>query len=226
MATVVMERTGSDSVSPANQAEATPSETPKEQSATRQRIIDCDVHHEPPNVEVLFPYMPRQYVEQSKDFGLMAPSMPYTNMPGGHAREDLWEGIEGEPDPATVPEVCSRKHLDTYGIDVAVLTGAGAPYSMAVHPMVDYAAAYCRAHNDWTLEEWVAKDDRMKASIHIAPADPQQAAASITPSTKPANATDCPCASTSAARAPVSPHRPPQPATPPTIWRCAWPAPR
>ena len=26
-----------------------------------------------PNVEVLFPYLPRQYVEQSKDFGLMAP---------------------------------------------------------------------------------------------------------------------------------------------------------
>ena len=87
--------------------------------------------------------------------------------------------LKGESDPATVPEVCSRKHLDTYGIDMAVLTGAGAPYSMAVHPMVDYAAAYCRAHNDWTLEEWVAKDDRMKASIHIAPADPQQAAAEI-----------------------------------------------
>ena len=179
MATLVMERTGSADVSPADEAETAPSEMPGDQTGIRQRIIDCDVHHEPPNVEVLFPYLPRQYVEQIKDFGLMAPSLPYTNMPGGHARQDLWEGTEGEPDPATVPEVCSKKHLDHYGIDMAVLTGAGGPYSMAVNPTVDYAAAYCRAYNDWTLNEWVAKDDRLRASIHIAPADPQQAAAEI-----------------------------------------------
>ena len=179
MATLVMERTGSADISPADEAETAPTETSADQTGARQRIIDCDVHHEPPNVEVLFPYLPRQYVEQIKDFGLMAPSLPYTNMPGGHARQDLWEGTEGEPDPATVPEVCSKKHLDHYGIDMAVLTGAGGPYSMAVNPTVDYAAAYCRAYNDWTLNEWVAKDDRLRASIHIAPADPQQAAAEI-----------------------------------------------
>ena len=179
MATMVVERTGSDGVSPGNEAEAAPSETPAEQSGTRQRIIDCDVHHQPPNVEALFPYLPRQYVEQIKDFGSMTPHVGYTNMPGGHARPDLWEGTEDEPDPATVPEVCSKKHLDRYGIDMAVLTGAGGPYNMAVHPTVDYAAAYCRAYNDYTLAEWVAKDDRLRASIHIAPADPQQAAAEI-----------------------------------------------
>ena len=127
MATLVMERTGSEDVSPADEAETAPSEMPRDQTGTRQRIIDCDVHHDPPNVEALFPYLPRQYVEQIKDFGLMAPSLPYTNMPGGHARQDLWEGTEGEPDPATVPEVCSKKHLDHYGIDMAVLTGAGGP---------------------------------------------------------------------------------------------------
>ena len=178
MATVVMDRPASGVDSPVEQQIA-PSGTKSEQAGLRQRIIDCDVHHNPPNVEALFPYLPRQYVEQIKDFGSMTPHLGYTNMPGGGARQDLWEGVEGEPNPAAVPEVCIEKHLDRYGIDMAILTGGGGPYSMAVHPTVDYAAAYCRAYNDWTLAEWVAKDDRLRASIHIAPADPQQAAAEI-----------------------------------------------
>ena len=163
----------------ANGAETAPLGQPGRDTPARQRIIDCDVHHNPPAIDVLFPYLPRQYVEQIQDFGAMGPVLPYTNMPGGGARPDLWENIEGEPDPSTLPEVCSRKHLDRYGIDVAVLTGGAGPYSMAVSPMLDYAAAYCRAHNDWTLQEWVGKDDRLRASIHIAPGDPRQAAAEI-----------------------------------------------
>lgn len=177
MATAVVDRTSETGVTAVNQAQSSPSEMPVERTAARQRIIDCDVHHNTPNTEALFPYLPRQFVEQIKDFGSMTPHVGYTNMPGGYARPDLWEGVEGEPDPSTLPDVCSKKHLDAYGIDLAILTGG--PYNMAVHPTVDYAAAYCRAFNDWTLEEWVGKDDRMKASIHIAPADPQQAAAEI-----------------------------------------------
>jgi predicted TIM-barrel fold metal-dependent hydrolase len=48
-----------------------------------------------------------------------------------------------------------------------------------VHPDVDYAAAYCRAFNDFTLEHWVAKDERFRASIQIAPQDPELAVAEI-----------------------------------------------
>ena len=46
MATLVMERTGSADVSPADEAETAPSEMPGDQTGIRQRIIDCDVHHE------------------------------------------------------------------------------------------------------------------------------------------------------------------------------------
>ena len=169
MATLIAER---PTAGPAAQTEAAPSAKAGERNPVRQRIIDCDVHHRTPDVEALFPYLPRQFVEQIKDFGAMSPYLGYTNMPGGGARQDLWEGVEDEPNPTTVPEVCIGKHLDRYGIDFAVLTGEGGPYSMAVHPTVDYAAAYCRAFNDWTLAEWVAKDDRLRASIHIAPRRP------------------------------------------------------
>ena len=175
MTTLVMDRPRSEQADSYMPGIAAPFE--KEAAKTRQRIIDCDVHHNLADKEALFPYLPRQYVEQIKDFGTMSPGVGYTNMPGGGARHDLWTGVEGERNPSTVPAVCIEKHLDYYDIDMAVLTGG--PYGMAVHPTVDYAAAFCRAFNDWTLEEWVAKDERLWASIHIAPADPQQAVAEI-----------------------------------------------
>ncbi|NJN81431.1 MAG: amidohydrolase family protein [Caldilineaceae bacterium] len=64
-----------------------------------------------------------------------------------------------------------------YDIDLAILTGG--PYAAAVHPDADYGAAYCRAFNDWTAEHWLTADPRFRASIHIAPTDPIQAAAEI-----------------------------------------------
>ncbi|MEZ4663452.1 MAG: amidohydrolase family protein [Caldilineaceae bacterium] len=140
-------------------------------------IIDCDLHHNLPNQEALFPYLPRQYVEQIKDFGAMMPGVGYTNVPGSGARPDLWHDYPGE-NPATLPEVAIEAHLDLYNVEVGVLTG-GATYGATVHPNADYAAAYCRAFNDWTLAEWVSKDERLYTSIFVSPVDPLQAAAEI-----------------------------------------------
>ena len=139
------------------------------------RLIDCDVHHVPEREDVLFPYLPRHYAEYIEDFGNMMPNLGHTNMPGKGSRHDLW--IDTEVNPASVPELARKKHLDIYGIDIAVLTGG--PYAAAVHSNADYGAAYCRAFNDWTLEHWVATDSRFRASIHIAPTDPEQAVAEI-----------------------------------------------
>ncbi len=120
----------------------------------RTRIIDCDVHHQFLEPEVLFPYLPRHYIEYIKDFGTMMPGVGYTNMPGSGARHDLWDGKD--INPSTEPEVAIQKHLDAYDLDIAILTGG--PYAAAAHPDADYAAAYCRAFNMWTEEQWVAKD--------------------------------------------------------------------
>jgi uncharacterized protein len=152
-----------------------PDEVAASADATCTRIIDCDVHHQVAEQSDLFPYLPRRYVEYINDFGSMLPGIGYTNMPGNGARHDLWE--DPKINPATVPEVCIEKHLNVYDVEIAVLTGG--PYAAAVHPDVDYAAAYCRAFNDWTLEQWLSKDARLRGSIHIAPTDPEQAVAEI-----------------------------------------------
>ncbi len=141
------------------------------------RIIDCDVHHNTPDYKALFPYLPRQFREQMEDFGSMAPTLGYTNMPGQGSRQDLWSKGEKGDNPNTLPEMAVDHHLDEYGIDYAILTGG--PYAYATHPSLDFAAAVCRAFNDWTAEHWLTVDARLRASIHIAPNDPVQAAEEI-----------------------------------------------
>ena len=151
-------------------------ETAQNQSAIDTQainIIDCDLHHSTKKQEDLFPYLPRHYVEHIKDFGTMMPGVGYTNMPRGGVRAELWEGQDEHPGGNI--DLAREKHLDTHGIDIAVLSGSTV-YGAAVHPNSDYGAAMCRAFNDWTLETWVKADSRFKASISIAPTDPQQAA--------------------------------------------------
>ena len=137
-------------------------------------IVDCDCHHLWHKIDDLYPYLPRQYVEHIKDFGTMLPSVGYTNMPNKHGyRADM--DVDESTDFALFT---AREHLDQYQIDVALLTG-GSIYGVVGHPNADYAAALCRAHNDWTLEQWCAKDPRYRASIHVGPNDPVQAVQEI-----------------------------------------------
>ncbi len=143
----------------------------------RTRIIDCDVHHNTPDHKTLFPYLPRRFREHMEDFGAMAPGLGYTNMPGRGSRQDLWHKADMVDNPNTLPAVAVEHHLDEYGIDYAILTGG--PYAYATHPTLDFAAAVCRAFNDWTADHWLSADPRLRASIHIAPNDPVQAAAEI-----------------------------------------------
>ncbi len=140
------------------------------------RLIDCDVHHSTEKIDDLYPYLPKQYVEYVKDFGSMMPGVGYTNMPKKGCRAELWEHTEVHP--SSNIELAKEHHLDAWDIDIAVLTGSTV-YAAAVHPNVDYAAAMCRAFNDWTLETWIKADPRFRASVAIAPSDPKQAAKEI-----------------------------------------------
>lgn len=141
------------------------------------RLIDCDVHQVLPDTKALYPYLPRRYVEYIEDFGPMMPVQCYTSIPGRGARLDLWDGAPPGLNPAASPEIAIRRHLDAYGVDVAVLTGG--PYAAGAHPDPDYSMAYCRAYNDWTAATWLAMDRRFYGSIHITPTDPALAVKEI-----------------------------------------------
>jgi len=75
-------------------------------------------------------------------------------------------------------EVLKEVHLDLWNVDKALLTGSGT-YGACVIPDPDYAAALCRAFNDWTLEHWAARDDRFLVAATISTGDPQKAVEEI-----------------------------------------------
>ncbi len=139
-------------------------------------LVDCDCHHVWRRIEDIFPYLPRRYVENIKDFGPMLPKYPYTNVrnnAGLAFRVD--HPIEPDTDLAAFT---IEHHVEPYGIDAALLTGSSV-YSAAAIPDLDYAAALCRAFNDYTLEHWVAKDSRLLMTIAVPVHAPEEAAAEI-----------------------------------------------
>jgi predicted TIM-barrel fold metal-dependent hydrolase len=132
-------------------------------------IVDCDIHEVVKSHQDLFPYLPKVYREQIEDFGLSFGSVVYPSIAKRATRHDLWQ--DDQTVPGTDVRQVREDHLDAYGIDYAILTGASV-YGAAALPDADFAAALCRAFNDWELETWIATDERFRGSIHVAPQDP------------------------------------------------------
>ena len=141
-------------------------------------LIDCDVHHNVRSPKDLFPFLSRAHQEILTDQGLLLPSSGFFNVPWRMNRPDL---SEGRDDGIQMRERCDNyaflreRHLDVWQVDYALLTGPPPFYSVCVLPDVDYAAALCRAFNDFTLEQWLPHDERLLAAIMVSPSDPIQA---------------------------------------------------
>ena len=152
-------------------------------------IVDCDVHHNFRHPTQLLPYLSKFYQEHLLDQGLHLGGYP--NIPIRSNRVDLKgridEAIELTPkntggDPRDFNftlEFMQEELLDVWDIDVAVLTGPPVFYGYSGLPDVDWAAALCRAFNDWTIEHWLDKDERVVNAILISPSDPPQAVEEI-----------------------------------------------
>lgn len=120
-------------------------------------MIDCDVHVHPPTVETLFPYLSRHWVEHIKQSQFKGPTDRY--YPKGIAAGATFEEITARSD-------CERLILNcSYAVD-----GLHNP---------DAAIAFAGAVNDWLIAEWLAKDDRLRASLVIPIQLPDAAAQEI-----------------------------------------------
>lgn len=139
-------------------------------------VIDCDVHANVPNLEVLFPYLDPVWVEGSIERGWHGPTGPRLAYPVGAAttaREE-WrrEGVE----PASSLHMLQEDILDPWTTERAVLNCYYGVDSLR-HP--DWAAALASSVNDWLIAEWLDKDPRLVASIVIPARDPLAAAREI-----------------------------------------------
>lgn len=140
-------------------------------------LIDTDVH-ERAELKELLPYLEPMWRKYITDFGWQPERyLPFAQFAaGGLDREDakLPDGRPGGSDLNMLRE----QLLDKYEVDYAVLTGW--LDSSALSPAwPEFKTALMSAYNDWQLENWVAKDERILGSVHVNANDPQGAAREI-----------------------------------------------
>jgi uncharacterized protein len=145
-------------------------------------VIDCDVHNSWSSSQALLPYLD----SYSRDRLLRGElpggreSFPHAHRPWLHPEGFMRTDAvpSGGGPPGSVYELLREQLLDRYDVEYAILTGEEAiEVSTLANP--DFASGLARAANDWTLEEWLPRDPRLKGSLVVAPQDPTGAAAEI-----------------------------------------------
>jgi predicted TIM-barrel fold metal-dependent hydrolase len=147
-------------------------------------IIDCDVHHIMNGLATLAPYLSSAWNERlglgdkTLSAGLIPYRLPwvaYMNPHGGMMHDSLppGGGIAGSD-----PHFAAKQLFDEHHVACGVLIGAE-NLMIGGLPSPDIAAAIMTAYNDWTIDTWLAADERFLGSIAIAPQDPHKAAAEI-----------------------------------------------
>lgn len=144
---------------------------------TGNSIIDCDIHYEPVSiVRDLAPRMAPEWRRYLQD-GFSGNITPYAHM-AGFQRDDI-KPEEGHDRASMSMKRLKETHLDVWNIEYGILLG-GRILGLAYLPQYGLATALAAAHNDFTVDTWVADgDSRKKASICVAPQDPKAAAREI-----------------------------------------------
>ncbi len=139
------------------------------------RIIDADVHNTYASPKDLLPYLSSYWQEQVKRVGLPVAALTVRS-PIGVSREDARP--PGGGPAGSDPAFLKKHHLDTYGIDYAILTGGGI-LSISLWPDLDFCNAVAAAYNDWMAEKWLKFSPQYKGCILINHGDPPAAAKEI-----------------------------------------------
>jgi predicted TIM-barrel fold metal-dependent hydrolase len=130
-------------------------------------IVDCDIHI-PTDGEAVSERMPEPF--RSK--GISGPGNGYSS-PIGVTRRDAVPD-----DDETRLDLLREQVLDPLGVEHGIITG-GAGSGLVAHENARHAAAIASAYNEWVVEEWTEADDRLHASVGIAPHAPEAAAEEI-----------------------------------------------
>ena len=138
-------------------------------------LFAVDVHTSFRRAEDLLPYLPERYKRRFKESGVGDSSATFLSGAGGN-RDDA-TAPDGSP-PGTNAAFVAEQLLDLYDIEWAICTGNGI-LGLGTIPDADYAAALARAHNDWTINDWLPRDPRLLGALVVAQQDPLQAAAEI-----------------------------------------------
>ena len=143
--------------------------------AGRTPVIDVDVHEGLRSVRELLPYLVEPWrgrVAASDGWeGIDRFPYPYPQIAG----VAMAEAATGDGSPAgSSYEQMRDQLLDAHGIEYAILVSSFQSTDMRTQP--EFASALASAYNDWVLDNWLVRDERLRGSVTIAAQDPHAAA--------------------------------------------------
>ena len=137
-------------------------------------VIDCDIHNAVTSLQTLFPYLEDHWVAYSKESHFRGPGA--SDHPGG-APTVAREGTRSENGPPGSSLLLTQKQvLDPWEVEVGILTCS---YWVQSILNEDLAASVATAVNQWQIEHWLEKDDRLRASLVVPSQNPLLAAREI-----------------------------------------------
>jgi predicted TIM-barrel fold metal-dependent hydrolase len=145
-------------------------------TSTRSRptLVDCDIHNEL-TPGALTPYLPRTWQDYDATYGGRADGgSAYPKGTPRAARVDAWPP-SGLP-PGADLGFLREQHLDAHDVRYGVLNCLT---TACREQNPGYAAALCRAVNEWQVAEWLEKEPRLRAGIVVPYEEPALAAAEI-----------------------------------------------
>jgi predicted TIM-barrel fold metal-dependent hydrolase len=137
--------------------------------------VDCDIHNELPSLKTLYPYLADHWVDYCNESAFVGPDA--NDYPKGApltARPESKPAAGGPP--GSDLELVRSQVLDAWLVEVGILTCA---YRVQSVHNLDLAAALATAINRWQIDEWLAKEPRLRASLVVSSQNPDLAAQEI-----------------------------------------------
>ncbi len=139
-------------------------------------IVDSDVHNTLATNDLLLPYLDQRWGQEVERYGLRRPDSIgfFATRPRRFAaRTDSWP--EGGGVPGGDLELMREQLLDRYPVAAAILNPINQT-TIGAQPAA-FSAALCRALNDFTIAEWIERDERLYGAICVPCDDGDLAAA-------------------------------------------------
>ena len=150
-------------------------QTAPAEGAKAVALVDCDIHPVMPPAEGQRRLSAR-WARHLERYGRRAPHVTdlYPRPRNKGMRADSWpeDGM-----PGSDYELLRRQLLDEHDVDFGVLLCLNGQDSGYDPP--GFAADFNRAINDWLVEEWLDRDDRLRSSICVPHDHPEHAVAEI-----------------------------------------------
>lgn len=142
-------------------------------------MIDCDIHNEVTALSSLYPYLPEHWVaycEESAFLGPDAEDYPQTLVTSFHPEYRKFYVGDAEPDTPECLDLVREHVLDKWDIETGILNTS---YRVESLHSMDLAESMATAVNTWQVEEWLNKEERLKASLVVPSQNPALAAAEV-----------------------------------------------